>query len=135
MEAIQIQLIAVNKMEFLYILFEQTPTNQTEYDSLVSTYDTNGNIAKQSRDLTQYVKIGEEQVNQDGTYKRDSEQRILVKDGYFYWLLPKLEKDPFLQIEQSGQLVGWSYQKMTLDEARLLLANAFLNRYAPDPEI
>jgi hypothetical protein len=121
-------------MEYLFILFTQTPENQTEYDNLVATYDTNGSIAKQSRDLTQYILQGEAQVDQEGKYIRDAEVRILVQQGKFYRLLPKLERDGFLEIETSGQLDNWSYQKLTLDEARVLLANAYINRYAPDPE-
>lgn len=121
-------------MEYLYILFEQTASNQAEYDTLVSSYDPDGNISKQSRDLTQYIKQGEAQIDGEGKYIRDAEGRILVQQGYNYWLLPKLEKDGFLAIESSGELSGWAYQKLDLDEARALLANAYINRYQEDPE-
>ena len=122
-------------MEFTYILFEQTPTNQAEYDNLIATYDLNGDVAKEERDLAQFIKNGEAQTDESGDYIRNEEGQILVKQGSFYWCLSKLEKTGFEALEDSGVLLGWSYTKNDLTKMTTLLNSTFVNRYFFTPEL
>jgi hypothetical protein len=121
-------------MEFTYILFEQTASNQAEYDSLIATYDLDGNVAKEERDLAQYIKNGDAQ-EVDGEYIRNEQGQILVKAGSFYWCLSKLEKTSFEALEDSGVLLGWSYTKNDLQRMTTLLDSTFVNRYFFNPEL
>ena len=122
-------------MEFTYILFEQNATNQAEYDNLIATYDLEGNVAKEERDLAQFIKNGEAQTDESGDYIRNEEGQILVKQGSFYWSLSKLEKTGFEALEDSGVLLGWSYTKNDLPKMTTLLNSTFVNRYFFTPEL
>ena len=121
-------------MEYTYILFEQTPTNQAEYDSLIATYDLNGSVAKEERDLNQFIKNGQAQTDESGKYVRNEDGQILVKQGFYYWCLSKLEKEGFEALEDSGVFLGWSYTKSDLSRVNVLLDSNFINRYKSDEE-